>query len=88
MEGYGVKSLQTKHAFEIQAVRIPKDNPIFKDSKNRLRYLKEEINVEPMKKVDINQFKNYYSYRITDPKKYKNYITKKLNNGILLVLGK
>lgn len=84
--GYGVNTLK-KSSFEIQAVRFPKNDAIFAIENNRLKFL-YELNVEPMKKVDKNQFKNYYSYRITDPAKYSQFVAKKLPNNVLLIMGK
>ena len=43
-----------------------------------------EHGIKPLKRV--HKLKNELRYRIRDPKKFKRYITKKMNNGILFVI--
>jgi hypothetical protein len=47
-------------------------------------WLKKE-NLKPIKKVHKQE--NFLRYRLHDPSKYKRFITKKLDNGIDLVIG-
>ena len=42
---------------------------------------------KPLKAVDKIQRPNFYRVRLTPPKKYKQYTTKILNDGIELILG-
>lgn len=43
-------------------------------------------NLIPMKKVD-RTYDNKLRYRLVDPSKFKRFITKKLSNGISLIIG-
>jgi putative sterol carrier protein len=64
----------------VQSVLIPKN----KFSKEEaINYIKEHFK---FKKIDDNQRKNFYSFRQFKPTKGSNYSTKKLNNGVELVL--
>jgi hypothetical protein len=38
-------------------------------------------------KKDVHVTKSYYRYRLMDPKKYTNFYSKQLKNGITLVYG-
>ena len=65
--GYGVRSLK------IQSVRYPKNDEVFKSSKNRNKFL-DELGVKPLKGVDSKTYPNYYAYRILDPKSLNQYM--------------
>jgi hypothetical protein len=45
-----------------------------------------EHNLKPIKPIDLYQ-KNWYRVRIVDPKRFKTFSTKVLNNGIHLIIG-
>lgn len=64
--------------FKIHSVLFPLD------FKNKLEWLKEH-KLKPIKKAHITE--NFHRYRIIDPKMFNSFITKKLKNGISLVLG-
>ena len=64
--------------------------PIWTQGKAK-KWLKEH-NLKPIKKVDIVKSKSdsrvlQLRYRLTDNRKYKQFITKKLDNKILLIIG-
>lgn len=65
---------------EVQAI-------LFNNQKWKLTdalYYLQEHEIKPMK---IHETKNYYRFRLRDPKKYSHFITKKMRNGISLVIG-
>jgi len=64
----------------IQSVLVPKSKFTLKQA---TAYVKKHFH---FLKVDINQRKNYYSYRQFDPTPNSTYSTIKLKNGILLVV--
>lgn len=53
------------------------------NTENSLEWLKS-YHIIPLKKVHVT--KNFLRFRIREPK-YKHYVTKKLNNGIEIILG-
>lgn len=66
---------------ELQAVLFPKKN--FNTTQAR-KWLKDN-DLKQLKRVDKTE--HLLRYRITEPKKYKSFITKKIKKGILLVIG-
>ena len=82
------KSKRNKLKSEVQSVVFLK--PVWVQVKAK-KWLKEH-NLKPIKKVDIVKSKSdnrilQLRYRMTPPKQYKQFITKKLDNNILLVIG-
>lgn len=65
----------------LQAVLFPKS--LFTRTKAR-RWLNQH---ELTAKKRVHETGLYLRYRIADPKDFKNFFTKKLSNGILLVIG-
>ena len=70
------------NSYQIQAILF--NNTIF-DTKKARKWLKTH-NFQPIKKV--HKTENYLRYRIIYPNKNYDYITKQLNNRIILVLMK
>jgi hypothetical protein len=68
---------------EIQALAFPKT--LFNEKKI-INWL-YKYQYKPLKKVDKTQRPNFYRVRLTDPKKYKRYTTKILDDGVELILG-
>ncbi len=66
---------------ELQAVNFPKTYKL-----NDIIDFMIKHNLKPLKKIDTRQL-NYYRVRITNPKKYKRFSTKVLNDGIHLIIG-
>jgi len=66
---------------EIQAVIFPKATWSIAKSK---KWLKDN-SIKPIKSA--RETLNFYRYRIQDPKLFYGFITKKLNNGVELVIG-
>ena len=67
---------------EIQAVIFEKKY----FTPDKARYWLKKHKIKRMKKVRIT--KNYYRYRITNPKKYKNFIIKPIyKDNVKLVIG-
>jgi len=64
----------------VQSVLIPKNKF---SKKEAINYVKEHFK---FKKIDETQRKNFYSFRQFKPTKGSSYSTKKLNNGVELVL--
>jgi len=66
---------------EIQAVLFPKAMWSIAKSK---KWLKDNL-IKPIKSA--RETVNFYRYRVRDPKLFNEFITKKLNNGVELVIG-
>ena len=66
---------------ELQAVNFPKTYKL-----NEMIDFLIKHNLKPLKKIDVRQL-NYYRVRITNPKKYRNFSTKVLPDGIHLIIG-
>lgn len=64
----------------VQSVLVPKNKF---SKKEAINYIKEHFK---FKKIDETQRKNFYSFRQFNPTKGSSYSTKKLNNGVELVL--
>ena len=68
---------------KVQSVIVPKKDFNLRQAKKWIKDNKYKLTFYK-KKVDIT--KEFYRFRQTAPK-YKKYRTKKLNNGVMLVLG-
>lgn len=66
---------------EIHSVLFPKATWSIAKSK---KWLKDN-SIKPIKSA--RETINFYRYRIRDPKLFDGFITKKLNNGIELIIG-
>lgn len=54
---------------------------------NKARIWMTKHKHKPIKRVDKTYSKNFLRYRLQDPKKFKNFSSKKLPNGVQLVFG-
>ena len=68
--------------YSVQAVLIHKKRGM---TKKKALTLVHSLGYKPIK--DVHETKNYYRYRIADPKKFRGFITKKLNAIVSLVVG-
>lgn len=79
-KGKGKENKKSK----VQAVLFSIDSNNYNNSSKRLRFIRNKLHLEPIKRVHITS--NYYRYRITEPIKGIKTITKKVNDDISLII--
>jgi hypothetical protein len=68
---------------EIQSIRF--DKSIYTQKEAREWMKRNKLKLLKGKKVDIA--KNFYKYRIRDPDDFEHFITKKIDDGLELIIG-
>lgn len=69
---------------EVQSVVFPRDKYNLTQAK---KWLKDNNYKVTYRNKPVDKTKTQFRFRQTAPSKYDSYVTKKLNNGILLILG-